>query len=350
MSPGSEGSGSSRLVTGSPVLAGTAVATLPSGELALGESMSDADAPSAAVESDSATVTVGSSTLTLRWASTSHAGLVRDVNEDAVLARPGLFVVCDGMGGHRGGQRASGLAIADLGALPPADRAPGVRDVVAAFRTANDHVLVEGADNPELRGMGTTAAVVALVDNGGRSAFVVANVGDSRIYTLDDDTLSQVSTDHSVIQELLDAGQITMNEVAGHRDRHVVTRVLGSDPPPDVDVWLLEPAAGQRFLVCSDGVHGEIGDAQVGAALRIADTVEAVGALADAALASGGRDNFSAVVVDVVDRTDDQAALSDDTMPRELLASMVSDRPASHVQEPSGGSAPTAPISEVPRA
>lgn len=311
--------------------------------------MSDANAPSAAVESDSATVTVGSSTLTLRWACTSHAGLVREVNEDAVLARPGLFVVCDGMGGHRGGQRASALAVADLGALPPADRAPGVRDVVAAFRTANDHVLVEGAGDPELKGMGTTAAVVALVDNGGRSAFVVANVGDSRIYALDVGALSQVSTDHSVIQELLDAGQITVNEISGHRDRHVVTRVIGSDPPPDVDVWLFEPAVGQRFLLCSDGVHGEIGDAQVDAALRIADTVEAVGALAVAALASGGRDNFSAVVVDVVGRIDDDSVIADDTMPRELLASIASDRSNAPGQDHAVPPISTVPISEVPR-
>ena len=326
------------------------IASLPLEISRLGEQMSDKAAPNVAVKSGSATVAMGGSRLSLAWAWISHTGLVREVNEDAVLAMAGVFAVCDGMGGHRGGKRASSVAIDDLRVLAPVSRAPAVRDVVAAIREANDHVLVEGAGNPDLRGMGTTAAVVALVDNGGRSAFVVANVGDSRIYVLENDTLSQVSTDHSVIQELLDAGQITMNEVAGHRDRHVVTRVLGSDPPPDVDVWLYEPAVGQRFLVCSDGVHGEIGEAQVGAALRIADTVEAVGALAEAALASGGRDNFSAVVVDVVERTDDQTALSDDTMPRELLASMVSEDPVDLVPEPSGGSAPTAPISEVPRA
>ena len=307
----------------------------------LGEGMAEIAASSVSVESNSSTVSVGGSSLTLRWAWATHAGLVRAINEDAVLAEPGLFVVCDGMGGHRGGKRASELAVGDLLALAPGAPPQGVREVASALRNANDHVLSEGNSDPDLLGRGTTAALLALVDNGGRGTFVVANVGDSRTYRLEGDDVSQVSTDHSVIQELLDAGEISLDDIAAHRDRHVVTRVIGSEPPPEVDLWIFDPTVGQRFLLCSDGVHGEVRAGDIDAALRLREPSDTVRALIDAAFAAGARDNLSAVVVDVVSRVDELTTAPDDTLPREAVTSLAASRSVEAMDSP-------VPISEVP--
>lgn len=281
--------------------------------------MSTAALPPFVVDAGSASVAVGSTLVGLSWAGLTHPGSLRATNQDCFRIRNGVFVVCDGMGGHRGGARASELAADAILVISRDGTAPDVRDVVTAVRRANDLVLADGNADPNLFGMGTTAVVLAAVDNGGRGALVAVNVGDSRIYLLADGALTQVSKDHSVVQELLDAGLISPVEAMTHRERHVVTRVLGSDPPPDVDAWILDPVPGSRYLLCSDGVHGEVDPGALDDLLRRQHPQDVVLGLADAAMRAGARDNITAVVVDVVSRRDEPDETFVDTMPRHAL-------------------------------
>ncbi len=147
---------------------------------------------------------------------------------------------------------------------------------------------------------GTTAAVAVLVHDEGPH-WLLGNVGDSRIYRLTEDGLDQVSVDHSVVQELLDAGRITEEEAATHPERHVITRALSAAEPPEPDFFLLPLASAERLLLCTDGITGMIDDTAIEELLvRHTDPRDAAEQLVAAALAAGGRDNATALVVDVV--------------------------------------------------
>ena len=239
------------------------------------------------------------SSLVVSAAGATDTGRVRDHNEDSLLVTGRVFVVADGMGGHAGGEVASRIAVEALAGLE--DSAPRhPQDVTAALHTANERILAAAAADPALRGMGTTATGLVLVDDGDREQWVVLNVGDSRVYRLADQRLEQLTRDHSEVAELVAAGLLEPADVATHPRRNVITRSLGTDPGPEPDVRALDPAPGECFLVCSDGLTNEIDDGEVLHLLeQHPEPQEAADALVTAAVRAGGRDNVTVVVVAV---------------------------------------------------
>ena len=255
-------------------------------------------------------------TLRVRWGSATHVGRVRDHNEDALLADGMVFAVADGMGGHAAGEVASRIVVEALATL--VDHPPASTEAVAeVLREANRGILQSQVESPEQRGMGTTVAGLTVVDAGGREHWVVFNIGDSRVYRLADNRMSMVTRDHSEVRELMDAGLIDAAEAARHPMRNIITRSLGSDPAPTPDVWVLPPTAGERFVVCSDGLSNELDDREIMLVARKYDDPQiAADRLVAEAVRAGGRDNVSVVVVSVDSGTDDDGDDDVDTAPR----------------------------------
>ncbi len=242
----------------------------------------------------------------LHHGAASEIGHVRKVNEDSFLVAPPVFVVADGMGGHEGGDVASRIVVEEFGRLAEEGYDPrrGVDFVAEAFSRAQARILDYGkaqrGEHPRWHA-GTTCVAAVLVEEQGVSAWMLANLGDSRIYRFNDGELDQVSVDHSMVQELIDAGQITPAEAAVHPERHVITRALGSPEGVSPDFFLLPLTAAERLLLCSDGITGMIEDSVIEEILeRVHDPRDAADALVQAALDAGGRDNATAVVIDVV--------------------------------------------------
>ena len=228
----------------------------------------------------------------------TDVGLVRRGNEDSHLVRPRLLAVADGMGGHLGGGTASALTVEALAQVADAEvLVPG--DLAAAVDRANATVVRRADEDPALHGMGTTLTGVAVVDVGGVPHIAVFNVGDSRVYRLDGDVVTRLTVDHSEVQELVSAGHLTPEEARVHPGRNVITRSIGSDPGPVVDIVVLSPRPDDRFLVCSDGLTGELDDAAIAPLLTGVAPQDAADALVAAALAAGGRDNVTVIVADV---------------------------------------------------
>lgn len=241
----------------------------------------------------------------LRHGSATDVGHVRQVNEDSFLALPPVFAVADGMGGHSGGDVASRIAVEEFSRVPANLDLAGARQALAdAFSRAQARIVeLARAHRAEQPGWhaGTTAVVAVAVEDAGEMKWLVANIGDSRIYRWNHDGLEQVSVDHSVVQELVDAGQIRPEQAAGHPERHVITRALGSPEGIGPDFFLLPLGAGERLLLCSDGVNGMVSDDVIARVLSsVHDPHEAAEALVGEALAAGGHDNATAVIVDVV--------------------------------------------------
>jgi protein phosphatase len=271
--------------------------------------MSDDPADGAADDRDPAPVSrvqVGADRVDLLHGAATAVGLVREVNEDSYLAAPPVFVVADGMGGHDGGDVASRIVVEEFARLADAgyDAGRGPEVVVATLRECqrrlgeygNTH---RGSDGGRWRG-GTTAVVALLVEDDG-PRWLLANLGDSRIYAVSDGDLVRISTDHSLVQEMVDAGQIAEEEALVHPERHIVTRALGGPDALDPDVFVLALADVQRVLLCSDGVTGMIDDGAIAALLAEHDDPRrAAEQVVAAAVAAGGIDNATAVVVDVV--------------------------------------------------
>ena len=243
----------------------------------------------------------------LHHGAATDVGLVREVNEDSFLAAPPVFVVADGMGGHEGGDVASAIVVEEFGRLADEgyDARRGAEVVAATLGTCQERIAEFGAAH-RARGTrsfyaGTTAVVALLVEDDEGPKWLLANLGDSRIYRVTDGSLEQISVDHSVVQELIDAGRITAEEAAIHPERHVITRALGSPEGIHPDFFLLPLGSVERLLLCSDGVTGMIEDKEIEEILEtVADPRDAADRLVRAAVAAGGRDNATAVVVDVV--------------------------------------------------
>ena len=258
---------------------------------------------------------LGGTALRVRSGVATHVGRVRDHNEDCVLAEGMVFAVADGMGGHAAGEVASRIAVDSLRGLHehPAQQPD---DVAEVLREANRRILESQTRTPEQRGMGTTVSGMTVVVAGGHEHWVVFNIGDSRVYRLADNRMSLVTRDHSEVRELLDAGVIEPSDVATHPLRNVITRSLGSDPAPLADTWVLAPVRGERFVICSDGLSGELDDREIMLiARKYADPQIAADQLVAGAVRAGGRDNVSVVVV-AVDAWDDEGDDDADTAPR----------------------------------
>ncbi len=232
--------------------------------------------------------------------SASDRGRVRSTNEDAKLVTERVFAVADGMGGHQAGEVASKMAIDSLMAASEDPTAQSLQDWV---HEANRTIFEAAAESPELRGMGTTLCALALVPSpDGEDELVWVNVGDSRLYLFRDDELIQLSRDHSLVEDLRAAGQLTDEEAAVHPQRNIVTRALGIDSEVVVDGEEVIPVTGDRYLLCSDGLFEEVDVDKIAATLRrLEDPDDVAAELVRLANEQGGRDNITCVLVDIED-------------------------------------------------
>jgi protein phosphatase len=242
-------------------------------------------------------VTAGERRFQLSWAGVTDVGLRRETNQDSYFAEYPLFIVADGMGGHAGGEIASQRTIARLEALLDAGEVSRER-----IESALELVVGDIAAHPETtdEGTGTTLTGVFLESEGDDVRWVALNIGDSRVYLLRDERLVQVTTDHSVVQELIAAGKISPDEAEGHPYSNVITRAVGASELTAPDYVTIDVRAGDRFVICSDGLTKELTDYGIQHFLKEnADPGAAVDAMLAAALENGGRDNVTLVIVQV---------------------------------------------------
>ncbi|GAA3659568.1 PP2C family protein-serine/threonine phosphatase [Microbacterium marinilacus] len=258
----------------------------------------------------------------------TDTGLRRALNEDAFLSVSPVFLVADGMGGHDRGEVASAAAIAEFAGF--AGRASlTVDEVRDALDRARDRI--DGLSVDTDAGAGTTLSGVVVADVGGEGYWLALNLGDSRTYRLAEGRLEQISVDHSVVQELLDRGELTAEDAAHDRRRNVITRALGAGSAGEADYWMLPASEGDRVLVCSDGLPGELSTERIREILAAEPHPQAAATrLVHEAVLHGGRDNVTAVVVDAVavarrgaparartDEPGDDIDIDSDTLPRE---------------------------------
>jgi len=233
--------------------------------------------------------------VTAGWA--THVGRVREGNEDAGYVGSRLWAVADGMGGHAAGEVASGLVVEAMAELD--EGVLRLDALIAGVTQANDRLRAYSAEHVRTRGMGTTLTGVALLDEDAAARLCVFNIGDSRVYRYAGGDLEQLTRDHSEVGELVAEGVLTAEEALFHPLRNVLTRCLGLWPFPGVDTWPLDVGDG-RFLVCSDGLTGEVTDAGIAEILGAQEAPQAAAdALVAAALEAGGHDNVTVIVLDV---------------------------------------------------
>lgn len=231
------------------------------------------------------------------FVATSNVGLIRSGNEDAGLGSTRLLAVADGMGGHAAGEVASATVInslyVDLANLPD-DLDSAQEWLVSNIESAHDRLGEIVAENPETRGMGTTLSAVLFVE---RKA-LIAHIGDSRVYLLRDSELTQVTKDHTYVQMLVDNGEITAEEAERHPRRNLMIRAIDGIHELNLDILTLELQAGDRFLVCSDGLSGVMHDARLTEILSAENLTQISAQLIDFTLAAGAPDNVTVVVAD----------------------------------------------------
>jgi protein phosphatase len=253
--------------------------------------------------------------LRIAWAAATDTGKRRAANEDSFVARSPLFAVADGMGGHSAGDLASAAVVERLAEIVTEDFL-SPRAIERALEAATADITEIAADS--VLGVGTTVTGAVLTLQDDDPYFAVFNIGDSRVYCFDRNELFQVTVDHSVVQELVEAGALTRDEAEHHPDSNVITRAVGFNAPPMPDFWMVQLHAGLRFLMCTDGLTKEVTDENIRMHLAAGLTpVQTAGALIDAALASGGRDNVTAIVVDVLEAP--EPLETEDTEPRRKL-------------------------------
>ena len=230
----------------------------------------------------------------IEWGAQTDVGLVRGHNEDAYVNAPPLFAVCDGMGGHEAGEVASAIAVDVIEKNAPItldDAALG-----AAIEAANAAIMNAAEQGVGKPGMGCTATAAMIVGE----KMAVAHVGDSRCYLLRAGQIVRVTHDHSYVEELVDAGEITADEARVHPARSIITRALGSDPDLYADHFTLDVEKGDRIILCSDGLSSMCPDEQIeDIAVSTTTAQKCADALVQAALFAGGYDNVTVVVVDV---------------------------------------------------
>lgn len=252
------------------------------------------------------TIELADTTVRLAFSARSDVGSVRTINEDSMLTHSPVFLVADGMGGHAHGEVASQTVLRVfeehiIGALPSTPER-----ILDAIHSSNDAVRDLGtADDYGTAVSGTTLAGVAFVDAGVDAGYhwMVFNVGDSRVYTWSEGVLTQLTIDHSAVQEMVDAGLISAEAALVHPERNVITRAVGADEFVDADVWLLPASGQQSFLICSDGLTRELDDAAIARVLASGIRSETPGhSIADVLVAQaidhGGRDNVSVIFVE----------------------------------------------------
>lgn len=231
---------------------------------------------------------------TTTFGSRTDVGCVREQNEDSLIVTPPLFVIADGMGGHAAGEIASEIAVSTIAEHAP--QHPDPEALGAAVEEANRAIIDAAISGEGRQGMGTTVTA-AMLEN---EKLVIAQVGDSRAYLLHDGKLSQITHDHSLMANMIEAGQITPEEARVHPNRSVITRALGNDPATRPDLYEMTVVAGDRLLLCSDGLSSMILDEDIEAVLtRVKDPQRCASQLVNEAIAAGGYDNITVIVADI---------------------------------------------------
>ena len=237
-----------------------------------------------------------------RAAGVTDPGRRRLRNEDAFICEPPLFAVADGMGGARAGEIAAGLAAAAL--EEAGSETHGEEGVTALITEANRRIWERSLSDPKTAGMGTTVTA-ALVD-AATGTVGIGHVGDSRAYLLRGGTMEQLTTDHSLVAELVQSGVLTPEEAERHPQRSAITRALGTESSVEVDAFTVQAEPGDLFLLCSDGLPVMVADDAVSAAIEAVgrDPARAADALVAAANARGGEDNVTVVLFELLDSSE----------------------------------------------
>lgn len=241
-------------------------------------------------------------------AAASHVGKIRSNNQDSGYAGSSLFVVADGMGGHAGGDVASAMAIKRVIETDKvyASAEDAEFTLQTALLAANSLLADTVYDHQELTGMGTTVSAIIRVGD----KLALAHIGDSRVYRLRAGELKQITADHTFVQRLVDSGRITQEEAAVHPRRSVLMRVLGDvDASPEIDTTVLDVRAGDRWLLCSDGLSSYVTDEKIQEVLEsVPDADEAAQRLIDQSLDHGAPDNVTVVIMGVDETADSSTA------------------------------------------
>jgi serine/threonine protein phosphatase PrpC len=234
-------------------------------------------------------------------AARSAIGLHRSGNEDSALTSANLIAVADGMGGHAGGEVASALAISKLQELVSISQdinidADSIEDILAqSIIDIDNEILRVANESPDLRGMGTTLTALLLHEE--RIALI--HIGDSRAYRLRDGELEQLSLDHTVLQELIDQGKLTISEANDHPQRSLLTQVLMGSGNLDPVLVVYERKAGDRYLLCSDGLSSVLSNKEIKSLLKKSKREDAVAALVEATYVNDAPDNVTVIVADI---------------------------------------------------
>lgn len=243
----------------------------------------------------------------MRWESVAltDRGLIRPNNEDSMLeaGERGVFAVADGMGGHAAGEVASRMAVdaleEALDASSPPSTAEAADPLIRAFATANDEIRRRGHAETDKRGMGTTLSVLLALPDEGRG--LIAHVGDSRVYRLRDNALEQLTTDHTWVQERVEAGVLTEEQARDHPYSSILTRVLGAEDSIVPDIMTVDTVPGDLYLLCSDGLTGMVRDVEIQRILKEDKSLRArARKLLDAAKQAGAFDNVTLVLVRIL--------------------------------------------------
>ena len=277
----------------------------------IGDTIGDSEEPRHAARDDDGDGGSDGQKLFLCSTTVSDVGTVRANNQDSSFAGEHFIAICDGMGGHAGGDTASTIAIRSLAHIERDDVTDDVAAIASMMETsvmgAHDAIVGKARRERKLAGMGTTVTAVALVNGW----WVLAHIGDSRAYLLRDGVLSRATQDHSYVQHLIDTGRITKSEAKNHPQRNVVMRVLGDfdiDPHPDIAILKAYPA--DRWMLCSDGLCGVLEDSTIAETMmELSDPAECAQRLVSMALRAGSTDNVTAVIGDATLALDAHAFL-----------------------------------------
>ena len=234
--------------------------------------------------------------------SITDTGVLRTINQDycfasdgAVGKLPNLYIVCDGMGGHKAGEYASRYTVERIVASVTRSKwADPVRVLREAIQKANEILVVEAGEDAEKQGMGTTVVVATIIDH----KLHVANVGDSRLYVVND-TIKQITTDHSYVEEMIRRGSLQRENARSNPNKNIITRAVGAKNDIQADIYVVELKPGDLLLMCSDGLSNMLEDEEMRRMIkRQRDIVEMVEELVKAANENGGKDNISVILIE----------------------------------------------------
>ncbi|MDQ3986804.1 MAG: Stp1/IreP family PP2C-type Ser/Thr phosphatase [Actinomycetota bacterium] len=229
----------------------------------------------------------------------TDVGQIREANEDSYLVEGPLFVVADGMGGHIAGDVASSTAVEVIANRSSEASAENPQTLAGIVRGANNAIFEKAASDPAFHGMGTTCTLVLLDENRAH----IAHVGDSRAYLLREDSLRQVTEDHTLVARMVKEGRLRAEDAERHPQRSIITRALGVDADVEVDLTTLDLKDGDRIMLCSDGLSSMIDNDTIAGVLRSEeDPQSAADSLVDLANRAGGEDNVTVVVIDVTEK------------------------------------------------